>query len=405
LVLNLFFEIGVLLITGFILGEVAVKVKLPKISGYIIAGIVLHPQITGFIEPGFIKQTEPLITIALAFITFTIGGTLSFEKIKASGKVILTITFFEAVFAYLSVFVIFMIALYFLNPGNFSWPVILVMSLLLGSLAAPTDPSATLAITQEYKSKGPVSNTILGVAAFDDIMGILLYTFTLSFAGSYLGGSDGFIGATFAELGKEIGGALLTGAISGFLFNRISLLFKKETEGALIVILLAMIMLCYGTASLLGFDELLGTMAMGLIVVNYHPFQEKIFTLIERYTDELVFVIFFTLSGLHLQFDSLSGSLVFIAIFVVARALGKYSGTGLASRMTHAPEKVRKYTAGGLFPQGGIVIGLALLLAKQTELTHFSSFIISVVIGAAIVHELFGPVMARRSLKKAGEAE
>ncbi len=403
--MNLFFEIGVLLITGMILGELAEKALLPKVSGYIIAGILLHPEVTGFIRPDFIHRTEPLINIALAFITFSIGGTLSFERIRRTGKVILTITLFESIFAYLSVFVVLFFAIHFFNPQELSWPTVLVMGLVLGSLAAPTDPSATLAVTQEYKAEGDVSTTILGVAAFDDIMGILLYTLTLSFAGAYLGEGGEGIGATLVELGIEIGGALLTGAIVGFLFNRVSRYFKKETEGALIVILLAMISICYGTAAWLGFDELLGTMAMGMIVVNFHQHQQKVFSIIERYTDELVFVVFFTLSGLHLQFSALSGSMAFIAFFVVARALGKFSGTGLGGRLTHAPEKVRKYTAGGLFPQGGIVIGLALLLSKQEEMAAFSSFIISIVIGAAIIHEVIGPVLARLALKKAGEID
>jgi len=386
-----------------ILGELAEKARLPKISGYIIAGILLHPQVTGFVQPDFIQRTNPLINIALSFITFSIGGTLSVERIRKTGKTILTITVFESVFAYLFVFLILFLAIYFFDSEVRSWQMILVISLVLGSLAAPTDPSATLAISREYKAKGEVSAAVLSVAAFDDIMGILLYTLTLSFAGVFLGSANSGILISLIELGKEIGGAILVGAFFGFLFNWISQFFRKETEGSLIVIILATLLLCYGSSSLLRFDELLGTMTMGMIVINFHRQKDYIFAIIERYTDELVFVIFFTLSGLHLRFDALSGSLVFIGFFVLARALGKFTGTGLAARLTHAPEKVRKYTAGGLFPQGGIVIGLALLLAKDKDLTGFSSFIISIVIGAAIIHELVGPLITRISLKKAGE--
>jgi Kef-type K+ transport system membrane component KefB len=386
-----------------ILGELAVKVYLPKISGYIIAGILLHPQISGFIQPDFIHRTDPLINIALAFITFSIGGTLSFEKIRKTGKTILMITLFESMLAYVFVFLILMLTLYFIIPVFDSWPVVLVISLLLGSLAAPTDPSATLAVTQQYKAKGEVSSTVLGVAAFDDIMGILLYTLTLSLAGVMLGHTGAGMGSTLYELGKEIGGAMGLGILFGWIFNRFSIYFEKETEGALIVIILASLLICYGTSNLLGFDELLGTMTMGMMVVNFHHRQQQIFTIIERYTDELIFVLFFTLSGLHLRFDALSGSLLFIGLFVMARAMGKYSGTFMASRLTRAPANVRKYAAGGLFPQGGIVIGLALLLAKREIIADQASFIISIVIGAAIIHELLGPVLARISLKKAGE--
>jgi Kef-type K+ transport system membrane component KefB len=401
--LSFLFQIGVLLITGFLFGELAVKARLPKISGYIIAGILLNPKVTGFADASFIESTNPLINLALSFITFAIGGTLSVKNIRRTGKVILTITLFEALMAYLFVFLILFFALRMFYTDVYALPVALSMSLLLGSLASPTDPSATLAITREYKAKGAVSSTVMGVAAFDDITGILFYTITISIAG-YILGADGTGPVSLAaELGKEIGGSIATGIVYGFVFNQFSHRFRKETEGALIVMILAMLLLCYGTSTVLGFDELLGTMTMGMIVVNYHKNQEYIFTIMERYTDELIFVIFFTLSGLHLRFDALSGSMALIGIFVVARALGKYTGVFIGSWLTHAPPVVRKYTAGGLFPQGGIVIGLALLIAKKPALAEYSSLVISIVIGATIIHELVGPLLARIALKRAGE--
>ena len=138
------------------------------------------------------------------------------------------------------------------------------------------------------------------------------------------------------------------------------------------------------------------------LLTNSSP-AKRIFTIIERYTDELIFVVFFTLSGLHLNLSAISGSILLIAVFVVARALGKYTGTYLATSWLNADEKVRKYTAGGLFPQGGIVIGLALLLAKNPLVSEYASLIIGVVIGASLIHELLGPLVAKAALKKAGE--
>ena len=184
------------------------------------------------------------------------------------------------------------------------------------------------------------------------------------------------------------------------------MLFRsKENEGSLIVLTLGMIFLCYGISDYFGFEALLATMAMGAMVVNFNPFSDKIFDLIERYTDELVFVIFFTLSGIHLQLSSISGSFIIIVIYIVGRAIGKYSGVYSGATLLTTSASVRKYTAGGLLPQGGIVIGLALLLLKEPAFNNIAPKIVGIVIGAALVYEILGPVFSKFMLKKAGEIE
>ncbi len=401
--MNILLETGIVIIFGFLMGEAATLIKLPKVSGYIIAGILLNPGFFHILPEDYPDSTAPLINIALSFITFSIGGSLSITKIRSSGKVILWTTLSEAVFAYIFTGILTFLAIFYFFNLFSSWSVCLAISLILASLAAPTDPSATLAITTEFKAKGEVSSTILGIAAFDDIMGIILYTFSLSFAKFFLGASGTSFLTTMTDLGWSIGGAVLLGIVFGIVFNYVVHLFDKETEGALIVIISGILFLCYGTANIFNFDELLSTMVLGIVVVNYNKHQKKIFTIIERYTDELIFVIFFTLSGLHLELSALAGSTMLIAVFVIARALGKYTGTFTATTLTHASSNIRKYTAGGLFPQGGIVIGLALILAKVKTVAPYASLLIGVVIGAAVIHELFGPVISMTALKKAGE--
>lgn len=401
--MNILLETGIVIVFGFLFGEAAARIKLPKISGYILAGVLLNPHILKILSDDYTTNSTPLINISLSFITFSIGGSLSLKKIRASGKMILLTTVSEAMFAYIFVGILVFIAIYYFFGLFSSWSVCLAVSLVLASLASPTDPSATLAVQNEYHARGKVSSAILEIAAFDDITGIFLYTLTLSFVRLFLGASGTGILHSFAVLGKSIGGALLLGIVLGTLFNFITRILKKESEGSLIVIISGMLLLCYGIAAWAGFDELLSTMMMGAVVVNFNEQQKRIFTIIERYTDELIFVVFFTLSGLHLNLSAISGSILLIAVFVVARALGKYTGTYLATSWLNADEKVRKYTAGGLFPQGGIVIGLALLLAKNPLVSEYASLIIGVVIGASLIHELLGPLVAKAALKKAGE--
>lgn len=403
--MNVILSIGILIFTGYIFGELAEKIKLPKISGYILAGIILNPDLTGIMSSSFVDHTDPLLTISLSIITFSIGGELSADNLRTTGKKVLLLTVFESLFAFIFVFLFMFLFLHFFIHVFDSIYAIIAISLVLASLAAPTDPSATLAVIHEYKAKGEVSSTMLEISAFDDIVGIIIYTLVTAFAAFFLGKTEIEFSQTLLELAQNVGGAIIMGGIIGLLFNFMIKIFKKQAEGTLIVLTFGLILLSYGVSEYLGFESLLATIALGAVVSNWNPLSDKIFKLIERYTDELIFVIFFTLSGLQLQLSSITGGYVLIIIYIIARMIGKFSGIYTGSVMFNANFKIKKYTAGGLIPQGGIVIGLALLLTKDTIYNESASMIMGVVIGAALIHEIIGPIFSRFSLKKAGELD
>ena len=402
---NTLLETGIIILFGFLCGEIAKRLKLPKVSGYIVGGILLNPDLSGIISEEFIEGSSTLINIALAFITFSIGGSLSWKKIKESGKMVLTMTTLEALFAFITVTIVSFIAIHYVFMLVNTWQLSLAMALILGALAAPTDPSATLAVKNEYKARGQVSSTVLEIAAFDDIFGIILYTLSVAFAATFTGNVSINTTEVIKELSISIGGSIIIGIIAGGLFNIATRTFKQESAGELIVLISGFLIGIYGISSAFNFDELLTTMTLGVMLINFNPQRERIFTIIEQYTDELIFVIFFTLSGLHLQFSSISGSLIIIVFFVLARFAGKFTGIFTGATLTKAPEPVKKYTAGGLFPQGGIVIGLALLLTKNHNFDQVSGSIVGIVIGAAVVHEVLGPIIAKYFLKKSGDIE
>ena len=401
--MNLILSIGILIFAGYIFGEFAEKIKLPRISGYILAGILLNPQLTGVMSDGFVDVTDPLLSISLSFITFSIGGALSRKQLKTTGKKILILTVFESLFAFFFVFVFLFLSLYFFIPVFQTTYEIIAISLVLASLAAPTDPSATMAVIHEYKARGEVSSGMLEIAAFDDIASIIIYTLVTAMAAFFLGTTNINIGDTLWLMVKNIGGAIFVGGIVGVLFNLITRMIKRQSEGTLIVLIFGLILLSYGLSEFLGFEAVLSTIVLGVIITNFNPLSETIFGIIERYTDELIFVIFFTLSGLHLNLSSISGSYILIIIYIIARIFGKFTGVFVGSVATKSSPKVRKYTAGGLIPQGGIVIGLALILTSDPIYKESASMIMGIVIGAALIHEIIGPIFSRLSLKKAGE--
>ncbi|MGC9366724.1 MAG: cation:proton antiporter [bacterium] len=397
--------IGLILFFGFLFGEIAKAVKLPKITGYIVAGILLDPDLTGIIPANFIDHTDPVTNLSLAVIAFSIGGSLLFKKIKELGKGIISITFFEAQLAFIATslgFVLF-------SPMMLKIPhatliaTYIPFSLLIAALASPTDPTSILAVAHEYKAKGPVSSTVMGVAAFDDVMGIINFSFAIVISQSLMA-HIGF--SFFSSVLKPmliIIGSVAIGVLFGVLLNLFNKIVKGDSDGVYLVLIMAFLSLSYGLSDLVGADPLLASMSMGLIVVNFNPNRQKIFQILERYTEEIIFVIFFTLSGMHLNFKVFGSSILLVLIFIVLRNSGKFVGTWLGATISRSSPPVKKYTIGGLIPQGGIVVGLALVIKQHQEFSVIADYIISIIIGATVIHELIGPILSKISLKKAGE--
>jgi Kef-type K+ transport system membrane component KefB len=398
------FIVGIILFSGFILGEICTRLGLPKVTGYIIAGIALNPDFTAIVPKSFLTRATLVTDIALAFITFSVGGTLSFSKLRTLGRPVISITLLEAEFAFLLVSGVFVLA----GPAIFHQPEMHIVSfytplaILLASLASPTDPSATLAIVHEYKAKGQVTSTIMAVAAFDDILGILNFSLAISIAEILMLNESFALHSITLPLVKIVS-SIIIGGFFGLVLNFLSKKINDESEGMLISLIISLLSLSFGAAGMLNADELLSTMTMGVVVVNYNVLKDQIFKILERYTEELIFILFFTISAMHLDFSVLVANYLAIIVFVLFRNIGKFSGTFVGGILSGSSISVRKFTAGGLIPQGGIVIGLALVIRQNPSFHFFSDVILNVIIGATIVHELIGPIISKLALRKAGE--
>ena len=396
--------IGIILFTGFVIGELCAHFGLPKVTGYILAGLILNPGITHFIPESFIDHTNLVTNIALSFITFSVGGTLLFSKIRSLGKSIIVITLLEAEFAFIFVAASFIfLAPLIVSSSEYNLLLYFIpIGLLLASMASPTDPSATLAVEHEYRAKGEVTSTIMGVAAFDDILGIINFSLAVAAANICIAHKSFGMHSILQPLFR-IAFSILFGCLFGLFLNILIKMIKRESEGVLITLIISILALCYGLAGILGADELLSTMVMGIIIVNFNIKKDKIFKILERYTEEIIFILFFTISAMHLDFSVLVSNYLLILIFVVFRFTGKYCGTFLGGKISKSSLAVQKYAAGGLIPQGGIVIGLALIVKQNPTFSSVSNVILNVVIGATIIHEIIGPIIAKFALEKAGD--
>ena len=405
--MNALLVVGIILSVGFVLGQELQRLKLPKIIGYLLAGVVLNPQICPFVPEDITSQTDIIQKIAIAFISFSIGGSIIFKDLKKVGKSMLTITFFEAETTFFIITTGILLVVSFI-PGipKDSWfTICMPLALLLGALGSTTDPSAALAVTHEYKSKGEVTSTILDVSAFDDVLGIINYSVAIVIARALVTHQQFSIEIALLAPLAIIVGSVVLGTIMGFMFNWISKRFTKDSEGIYFVLILSFLTLCWGLAIFTGAEEILSIMVMGMVVVNYSHNPKRVFSMLERYSEELIFLIFFTLSGMHFDIHSSLPAFLLLIFFVVFRLAGKFSGVALGSSISKASPKVKKYTARGLVPYGGIVIGLALITQQDPTFSKIGGILVNTVVGATIINEFIGPLFVKKVLKESGEIQ
>ncbi|NOZ34173.1 MAG: cation:proton antiporter [Chlorobi bacterium] len=396
---------GIILLLGYILSVFVEKLGFPKIVGYLTAGLLLNPEVVNFIPSEFIALTKPVTSFCLAFITFEIGSSFSLKDLRATGKKYFNLAFFESFSAFVLLFIIFfIISTYFLPFTIGGVSVSVAFSLLLASLGAPTDPSATLAVIHEYKAKGPVTRAVLGAAAFDDIITLILFSFSMSVSHALLGGQEtSFFHVSYIILYKILG-AVITGIVFGFIFNKLTSIFKVNEKRSLMILFFGFLSVTFGLAIWLKFDELFSTLTLGFVIRNFNKSEKKILSITEHALEDLFFLIFFVFSALHFSFKSVSFQLfILISIFILVRMTGKYLGMRSGSHILKMSKNVKKYAFGGLIPQGGIVLGLSLMIVNEPEFKDFSNLLAGIIMGATIIHEFIGPFISKSILKKVNE--
>lgn len=399
--------LGGILAAGLLGGELAAKLTLPRITGYLAAGLLLNPGSFGAVGDDFVSHTGLATDISLAVITFAIGGKLIWKNLKKLGSTIAAVSVLaaEATFAAVGIG-LYLILSTFPGFGIIEGASIAAFALLAGALAAPTDPTASLAVIEEYDAEGEVTDTVMGSAAVDDALGILHFSLALAI-GEVLVRQSGFdVSAGVVDPLFAIMGGIFIGGILGYGFTCTTWCIKREKEGVLIIVILALLFVCYGLAGYLSLDELLATMTLGAVVANTNPLKDKLFSLVERYTEELIFLLFFTLSAMHLQLSALSWGLALLLVaYVLLRGVGKVGGSWLGAKTTDGPTAVRNYAGWCLLPQGGIIVGLALIIQEHPAFGGFGSTLMGLVLGATIVHEFLGPILTEKALREANEVQ
>ncbi|MBA7481304.1 hypothetical protein ES707_16774 [subsurface metagenome] len=399
--MNLVLAIGIIIVIGFLGGLATKRIKFPRITGYIIIGILLSPSLLNIISAATIENLDIMTNIALGIIAFLIGGSLHLETLRKLGRSIAWITPFQSLGAWLIVTLL----LVFLSPFILTIPnatlsqTYFPIAFIIGAVSCATAPAAIMAIIHEYRASGPLTTTLLAVVALDDAVAVIAFAIAFGICQPLVSGAGGIsfyqmLGVPFLHIAE----AIAIGILFGFALIYIAKLAK--TPDLLLVIVFGMIMLCDGVAELLGISAILANMVAGFVVMNKAR-KRELFLVVER-IEAVIYAIFFVLAGLHFDLGAMKVAGILALLIILGRCLGKYFGARAGAIISHAPGEVKKYLGLALLPKAGVTIGLV-ILAKRAFPT-FGAIMVNAVLASVIINELIAPPLTKLAIFKAGEA-
>lgn len=388
--MDLLLKISIVLFVGVIGGRLAKYLKLPNVTGYLVAGLFIGASFLGTITEQDMASFSIVNEVALAAIAFSIGSEFVLKDMLKVGSSILIITIAEAIGA---VILVFIVTYYGFNQS-------FAFSIVIASMSAATAPAATMMVIRQYKAHGPLTRTILPVVAIDDAVGIMLFGLAMSLAKISIDStSHSFLQMISAPI-IEILGSLLLGFLLGAILTFVANRARSKEE--LLSTVLASIAASTGLANLLNLSPLLTCMMLGATLVNLMHNSNRVFTLVTDFTPP-IYLLFFTLAGASLDLGILAQVGALGVGYVIARATGKILGAFLGAKAVNADDAVVKYLGLSLLPQGGVSIGLSIIV-KQ-ELPQFAAAITTVILFSVLVYEISGPILAKIAIEKAGEVD
>lgn len=395
--MNILLSLTLAMVGGLILSRVVKFLHLPNVTGYLVAGILVGPYVLNWVSAEYIEDFSIILSVALGFIAFSIGGEFKLSNIKQIGGKAVVITFFESFAAVLFV-AGGMFLLRLIWPDKISIPLILILS----AVAAATAPAATLMVIRQYKARGPVTSTLLPIVAFDDAVSLIIFSVNFALAKVFIANESITVMTAFIMPLMEIALSLVTGGLLGILLAFVTRFFKSRANR--LCLMLVTIFSGVALSQIFHLSSLLTCMMAGAMFTNFRKDSIKILEGIERWTPP-VFMLFFVLSGAHLNLSILPYVGVVGIGYILFRSLGKYSGAMTGAIVTKSDSNIKKYLGITLLPQAGVAIGLSQIVAAEPKLAAIAPQVVTIILCATLIYELIGPVLTKIALTKAGEVE
>ena len=400
--------IAVAVVAGLLLSRPAKLLRLPAVTAYLVAGLLIGPFCLGMLKiPGLgfssLEQVEGfsvLTQVALGFIAFSMGNEFRLSQLKAMGSKAIIIGIAQAVITTLLVDAV-LIVVHLLFPNVLS----LSSAITLGAIASATAPAATLMVVKQYKADGPLTRLLMLVVAIDDAVGLLLFSVSFGIASALENGTISLMGVAVEPL-LEIILSLGLGALMGLLLNWLETFFHSRSKRmalsvTFVILTVGLSMLKFQIGGVhIGFSLLLVCMMTGTMFCNVCETSDELMERVEGWTVPL-HVLFFVISGAELDLRVLIHPVTLIVgvIFIISRSLGKYLGAYGSCKAVKCAPAITKNLGITLLPQAGVALGMALTASALSD----GSLVRNVILFSVLVYELVGPALTKRSLLKAGE--
>ena len=406
---SILLNVSIALLAGLLMTRVFSKLKLPDVTAYLIAGVLIGPycigafgiQGLGFTTMHEVETLNLISKVALGFIAFSIGNEFRLDDLKKIGKQAFAIGIFQALAATLCVDLA-LLAMHFMMPDKLTLPQVIV----LGAIATATAPAATLMVVRQYKAKGPLTDLLLPIVALDDAVGLIVFAVSFGIAKTLVSGTVDFVSILINPL-VEIAMSLLLGAVMGWVLTQLEKLFHSNTNRlnmtiAFVFLTVSLSMISFSVGPVhVGFSSLLVCMMLGTVFCNTCDLSEDLMEAADKWTSPL-FALFFVISGAELELGVFTDwAIVVIGIvYIVFRCVGKYTGTFISAKATKCAPQICKYLGITLFPQAGVALGMC---ATASQLGAEGDLIRNITLFAVLIYEIVGPLMTREALTAAGD--
>lgn len=377
--------LSIILFSGFIMTRLTNTLNMPKVSGYILAGILIGPCCLDFIPHDMIGSMGFISDIALAFIAFGVGKFFKKEVIMKTGKRIIVITFSEALMAGILVTLLLKV-LFGLDWG---------FALILGAIATATAPASTMMTINQYKAKGEFVNTLLQIVALDDVVCLLAFSIVSAVINGSASGTLSVSDIVIPVVYNFI--FIAVGVFCGYFLSR--LLIPARSRDNRLILAIAMLLGISGLCAIVDVSPLLSCMVFGAVYINLTR-DKKLFRQINNFTPPIM-SIFFIVSGMNLDLTALTTvGAIGIAYFLI-RIAGKYLGTYLSCQMMGTSKEIRNYMGLALIPQAGVAIGLA-FLGQRILPSETGDLMLAIILSSSVLYEMIGPISAKAALFLSG---
>jgi Kef-type K+ transport system membrane component KefB len=394
------FGIAILLGTGLAIAKFAQMLRLPSVTGFILAGLLLGESGLSIITVDLLgHQLDHFTSIALMLIAFGIGEHVELRRLDGMGRDVTYIAVIQGLAAFILVTLATLYTTWLVSGAESITRHHVILSMLLGAIAVATAPAAILHVVRELGTRGPMTSTLMAVVAVDDAIAIMIFGIAVSTAHN-LASTEGLSIASILFCFYEIGGSLIVGILTGLLIDKV--LDKLHNNGEMLTAGLALLLLCGELTRQLHLSSLLAGMMAGFVMINRAERDVRLFRIINGF-EPPIYVLFFTLAGVHLNLSALKlAGWVGMAYFI-ARIIGKYFGSWIGASLSGATKDVRNFLGLALIPQAGVAIGFVFMVSTDPKLADWATTITPVVLAGVVLSELCGPLLVRMTMEKAGE--